>query len=245
MGKKHKTGFLLFFILVLAVSCQKDELTLPSKVYFSFEMTSYTDTDNDAALLKNGNVYGNPPGPFSFTIDKGQMVISAIEFDGKRPQGQDVYFISDLANPIVAILHEPTIQEEIGFDIPQGIYNRIDVSLHLGNTLDAPLKIEGIFIMPGLGEINMRFEYTFKDIITIRSTGAGENIVLRKDRPSFARVNIDTGSLFGLVNPAVLANADLIVENGQNVLVISDKHNRPVFNQIAARMNQAFSVVFD
>lgn len=234
-------------IMVLVTSCSKDELTLPSKVYFHFGMTSYSDSENEEDI-KNGNESTGQPGPISFSIEEGTLVIAAIEFDGKRAQGQDVYFISDFQDPIVATLHEEGTQTPVDFDIPQGIYKRIDISLHLGNGSDvAPLKLEGVFNRPGVGAVTIIFEYTFDDIITIRSTGSGSNqeITLRKDQPSTAMVQLDTGSLFALVNPGVFMNADISVENGQNILRISNNHNRNIFNQIAARMNNAFTIVFE
>ncbi len=243
--------FRIFWLLVviftgLFVSCSKDELTLPSKVFFHFGMTPHSDTENDN--LKAGYSSAGQPGPISFTIDKGTLVISAIEFDGKREQGQDVYFVSDFPAPVVARLHEEGTQAAVNFDIPQGIYKRIDISLHLGNGPDElPLKLEGIFNRPGMGSVTIHFEFSFDDIITIRSTGSGANqeITLRKDHPSTASVKLDAGSLFRLVNPAVFMNADITVENGQNILLISNNHNRNIFNQIAARMNNAFTVVFE
>lgn len=228
-------------------SCSKDELTLPSKVYFHFGMSPHSDSENEEDF-KNGYGAAGQPGPISFTIDKGTLVVSAIEFDGKRAHGQDVYFISDFPAPVVARLHEEGTQAAVDFDIPQGVYNRIDVSLHLGNAQGAvPLMMEGSFNRPGSGPVAIRFEFTFDDIITIRSTGSGANqeITLRKDQPSTARVKLDAASLFGLVNPAVFMNADITVENGQNILLISNNHNRNIFNQIAARMNNAFTVEFE
>jgi hypothetical protein len=241
---------LYFFItvtLVLVTSCSKDELTLPSKVYFHFGMTPYSDSEDEEGF-KNGNESTGQPGPISFSIQEGTLVIAAIEFDGKRAQGQDVYFISDFPAPLVTKLHEGGTQATVDFDIPQGIYKRIDISLHLGNGADAaPLKLEGVFNRPGIGPVKLIFEYAFDDIITIRSTGSGVNhqITLRKDQPSNAMVQLDTGSLFALVNPGVFMNADISVENGQNILRISNNHNRNIFNQIAARMNNAFTIVFE
>ncbi len=239
--------FGLTFALLAGVlsSCSKDELTLPSKVSFYFGMTPHSDSENDD-VLKSGHGSAVQPGPFSFIIDKGTMVLTAIEFDGRREQGQDVYFMSGFSAPLVLKLDEPATQENVDFDIPQGVYRRIDVSLHLGND-GVPLHLEGVFNRPGMGPVNIRFEYEFDDIITIRSTGQGANqtITLRKDQPSTAMVMLNTGSLFGLVNPVLFMNADIIVENGQNILRISNHHNRNIFNQIAARMNNAFTVVFE
>jgi len=234
-------------MLLLVTSCSKDELTLPSKVYFHFGMTPHSDIENDE-VFKNGYESTGQPGPISFSIEEGTLVIAAIEFDGKRVQGQDVYFMSDFPAPVVAKLHEEGTQATVDFDIPQGIYKRIDVSLHLGNGQDAiPLVMEGTFNRPGRGPVSIRFEFRFDDIITIRSTGgaANQEITLRKDQPSTAMVQLNTGSLFALINPGVFMNADISVENGQNILRISNNHNRNIFNQIAARMNNAFTVVFE
>jgi hypothetical protein len=228
-------------------SCSKDELTLPSKVYFHFGMSPHSDSENEEGF-KNGYGAVGQPGPISFTIDKGTLVVAAIEFDGKREQGQDVYFISDFPVPVVAKLHEEGTQANVDFDIPQGIYKRIDIAMHLGNGPgEMPLKLEGLFNRPGIGPVTIRFEYEFDDIITIRSTGSGasQEVTLRKDQPSTAMIRLDAGSLFRLVNPSVLMNADIIMENGQNILQISNNHNRNIFNQIAARINNAFTVVFE
>jgi hypothetical protein len=232
--------FIIIVILFFAAFSCKDELTLPAKVSFKFGMEPYYAEENGT----DQKIYASNPN--KYTIDKGQLVIEAIEFDGRRDQGKDVYFISDFSQKVESVLNTETSSIEVEFDIPQGVYNRIDVTLHLGNNGNSPLILEGTFNFGPFTELPIRFEYGYADVITVRAKPkSGSNIVLSKDNPSKVRVVIDSGFLFRFINPSVIANADRVNMNGIEVMLINSTNNINTFNQIANRFNNSISVIFE
>ena len=226
----------LLVLLFLFASC-KDELTLPTSVYFDFGMISFL---NEEPAQNNQKVGGNN----RYTIESGELIVEAIEFDGKRNQGEDVYFMSSFTNKVIAQLDTHTSNFDVEFDIPQGEYNRVEVTLHLGNGDESPLKLQGQFAQGQSGSFPVRFEYPYTDRITIRARPQnGTNIVLSKDKLTTARVVVDTEFLFRFLNPGLIANAARVTREGQEVILINHQHNVDVFNQVANRFSNSISVV--
>ncbi len=237
--------FALLLILMFALnSCRKDELTLPAKVYFNFEIEPHQDSE-----LKSHPAGSAASPPFGqLEIGTGRLLVRAIEFDGKREQGRDVYFISDFDAPLQIMLGKHEDNVEVSFDIPQGSYKKIDIGFHLGdfNGTGLPsLTLEGNMVLPNSQSVYLRFEYHFDDIIVVRSRGsvANENILLRKDKVSTATVEIDVPFLFRFINMGELMSGQFAHENGNEVLVINEHKNQALFNKLANRLNNAFSVV--
>lgn len=236
---------ILLFVFSLSLnSCQKDELTLPAKVYFTFGLEPHHESG-----LKNQTAGSAANPPFGqLDIDMGVLMVRAIEFDGKREQGRDVYFVSDFETPLQIMLGDDEEGVEVSFDIPQGSYNKIDLGIHLGdfNTTDLPsLTLAGNMVLPNSQSVYVRFEYHFDDIIVVRSRGrvASQNILLRKDKISTANVELDVPFLFRFINMGELMSGQFVNENGNDVLVINEQYNQGLFNKIANRLNNAFSVV--
>ena len=231
---------LLFLIAVVAglVSC-KDELTLPAEVDFKFGMVPFTNDDAEAKSA------GKSPS-VGYAIDHGEFVVEAIEFDGRRDQGKDVYFISNLSQKIVAELDKETTNIAVKFDVPQGSYNRIDIILHLGRNSDAPLVLIGNLNQGQAASVPIRFEFGFADEISIRAKAkSGTSIVISRDKVTSAMVVVDTEFLFRFINPRVIALADMVDVDGVQTLLINHQRNVSIFNQVASRFHNSISVVFE
>lgn len=245
---KMKLSFLYLAIVFAFSSCIKDELTLPAGVSFKFDMLSHQSEDEEEDEDENGGLKSFTLFPSGlFSIDKGTLVVDAIEFDGRREEGQDVYFSSDFPGPVFARLEEQSTNFDIRFDIPQGIYNRIDITIHLDTSQQPSLILEGSLKIGIFEPVLIRFEYNFPDQVPVRAVSArpGQNIVLRKDQPSTATVLIDAGFLFRFVNMGILANADRIDVNGAKIILINNQYNTLIFNQLGSRIQGSIAVVFE
>lgn len=226
----------------ILTSCIKNELTLPSKVEFNFGLQPMV---GENGIIGNSFVLKSALN--QVTLDKGSLILDAIEFDGKREEGKDVFFISNFKESLVADLSSQTTNFKVDFDIPQGIYNRIDIDLYLSDLQEISLIIEGGVKIGIFQEIPVRFEYDFPDKIKVRASAMqpGQNIVLRKDKSSLATVLIDIGFLFRFINPGVIANADIVEIEGADVILINKEYNIELFNQIATQISNSFSIVFE
>jgi hypothetical protein len=231
--------FILFAFLFLAISCQKDELTLPTKVLFKFGMLSSFHDDE----IGNKNIVYSP----QFIIDKGHFVFENIEFDGRRDEGKDVFFISNFPAAVEAVLENQETNFEVKFDIPQGVYNKIDISFYIDNSQQIPIILEGKF-KTGVIEKNIRFEYNHSEKISVRASNKQNpqnSIVLRKDESAIAFVIVDTEFLFRFISISAIMNAESFMINNNEVILINNQYNSELFNQIAGRISNCIYITFE
>jgi hypothetical protein len=229
-------------ILLLFSACRKNELTLPAKVFFEFELIDYLDDNN----LKSEQSIPVPLG--KMTVDKGLLKINSIEFYGQRDEGRSVYFISDLRQPLVVDLESGISNQVVSFDIPQGIYNLIEIQFELLSDGGIPLVLEGSIAREPSEELPLRFEYEnlHEKIQTRAESGQNSNkVVLRRDTNSTARIIIDSRSVFQFVNRSMLQEASLSSIGGEEVLLINSFSNKNIFNIMAERLERSFKVIID
>ncbi len=240
----YKVVSLLIFLLLLT-SCEKDELTLPAEVNFEFEFIAHEDGIIGNGPKKLSSNLQQPPGKIE--IDQGTLVIESIVFDGRRQEGEDVFFTSDLSEPVVVNLQTEESNKPLKFDIPQGIYNRIEIDIELDGNNKLPLVLEGNFKKGPLEEFPVRFEYDISEKIRVRAKPAGniDNIVLKKDTPSIAKVRVDANSIFQLVNMSMINDANITDIDGEEVLLINNESNGNMYSIISARIDKSFDVIFD
>ena len=223
-------------------SCRKDELTLPAKVLFEFELITH---EEDGTNLKSG-----PPSQAPFgkmIIDQGIMIIGAIEFDGRREEGKDVFFVADLKQPVIIDMNTGNFNQALSFDIPQGIYNLVDFYFELEKENENPLVLEGKITRGPLSELLIRFEYDIPERLSVRaeSEGNSRKIILRKDNLSKARLILDARFIFQFVNMPLLQNASLSMLNGKEVIVVNSTTNSNIFNMMAERLEKSMKVIID
>lgn len=230
---KREIIFLVVIFNLLFSSCEKDEYTKPIEVSFGFTMDSLQLTESTKSS--------------SFTIDKGTLVVETLEFDGRREQGDDYFFTSKFSTPLQAELHNQIMNQNVSYDIPQGIYNRIELTLSIGDGNENALCLEGNFNRGPFDEVPVLFEYAFQEQIRInaRNKEGGEQIVLSKDNPVKATVRINVPNLFQFVNMNMIKNAETVQINGQEVIRINKETNNNIFNLIATKLDNSIQVVFE
>ncbi|MBN1387940.1 MAG: hypothetical protein JW965_05800 [Bacteroidales bacterium] len=231
-----KQFFLLFIIILFALaSCEEDELKLPAEVNVEFEMTPLS--------LDDDNAKGDPV----LTVDEGYLVINTIEFDGDRDEGEDYFFSSPFEPSLQVELHNGIVSEDVTFDIPQGVYKKVEFTLMIGDEEYPALRLRGICNKPPFKDIPMLFEYPFTEEIQIGATNIDgkKEIVLTKDQPSTATIILDTPDLFKLFNFGMLQQAELVTIDDEDVLLINNETNTNIFNVLAIRLEQSMQVVFE
>jgi len=234
---------LLTLLLLFTFSaCKKDPSTFPAKVQFSFGLIPLgADDVQKDAVHESGETESN-----FLIIDDGTLVISKIEFEGRRKDANDVFFSADFDPPIIVDLKEGTASRSVRFDIPQGIYERIEMIFFLGAPGHLPLLMTGEANLPILGSKLVRFEYQYSEPVRVLAQGiTGNQIVLRKDVVSHATLSVNAEHLFRLVNPGLLIAAEILNDQDEEVILIAQGMNTPIFNVIANRLSQSFEVTFE
>lgn len=122
-----------FFLLALTGlmivglhACTEDEFIEPATINLEIKMTN---ADNPF-----GQGRGGPPFEDELEFSQGRLLISSIEIDGKRADNDDYYFSRDFETPLTANLTEGTLSQPVSFDIPQGSYEYIRITLNTTST---------------------------------------------------------------------------------------------------------------
>ncbi len=183
-----------------------------------------------------------------FILEQGQIVVENISFDGRRGEGlNDVFFISDFDQPYHINLAGEAVLPGISFDIPQGIYPMIEITLHLGTEQQPAIVMEGLFHRGIAQSIPVRYEYNFTEQVRIRAaSGQGaQQLVFSRDESKIASVVLQSESLLRLVNFGMIMQAETVMLNGQEVLLINENTNPSIYNSISARLQQAFTLIIE
>ncbi|OFX85300.1 MAG: hypothetical protein A2W99_14965 [Bacteroidetes bacterium GWF2_33_16] len=230
-----KKAIIFSFIIpaILFASCEKDDLTEPVSIDFEFSM--------DTFQLNEGGKQG------LFEINKGTLIIQTLELDGRRDQGDDYFFSSSFVPPLKAELHTKTINQDVVYDIPQGIYNRIELNLSIGVENENALCFEGRFQRGPMDDMPVVFEYAFQEHVRIRAKNkvGDDQIVISKENPLKARVVFNVPNMFQFVNMNMIRNAATTEINGMQAIKINSQQNTDIFNLLAARLDNALYVVFE
>lgn len=107
-------------------ACTEDEFIEPATINLEIKMTN---ADNPF-----GQGRGGPPFEDELEFAEGRLLISSIEIDGKRADNDDYYFSRDFEDPLTANLTEGTLSQPVNFDIPQGSYEYIRITLNTSGT---------------------------------------------------------------------------------------------------------------
>lgn len=63
-----------------------------------------------------------------YEVTVGGITIASIEVEGERNEGDNIYFVRNIASGLSIAFNEESVSEELDFDIPQGIYSRLKIS---------------------------------------------------------------------------------------------------------------------
>lgn len=211
-------------------SCLDDELKEPVLVNFEFLM----DID-----IENGKY---------LKFDQGELMLNALEFDGVREAGEDFYFLSTFEEELKVDFFEKTINQQVSFDIPQGIYERI--KLRIGNdemTTGPNLIFGGIYSSLKDGDIPVRIEFSNIDPIEMvaENISSDPDIVLNKEIPTTVEISFDPDFLLQMANSRQLESADISVIDGEPMIIISNDSNSVIFNIIVNRLERSAKAVFN
>ena len=230
----RKVFVFIFGLLVLFSSCEKDELTQPVEVEFEFSMESF-------------HLEGTSKAGSGFEVDEGIIVVNEIQFDGRRNQGEDYYFTSDFDSPLTAQMNNHETNQNIAYDIPQGIYDHIDINLSLGDTAQFALQLKGRFQRGPMDEVLVDFQYQFQEQIRIRARNNqnNEQVVLTQGSGVKAKVIFDVPHLFQFVSMKMIQNAEITNNGSSNVLEINSEKNTDIFNLLITRLDNSMRVVFE
>ncbi|MBZ4677308.1 MAG: hypothetical protein JG782_1928 [Anaerophaga sp.] len=267
---------LIGFVLLLA-GCKKDELTLPAEVDMQFLLNPYyadaefddeekkeADEDNsdnnpfsesDGIVADDGtsqNIPGNKIQIESLEINRGKIVLTDIEIEGIREQGEDVYLAIPFEPPLQIDMKEGIASDQhISFDLPQGIYEKLEFRFFLGGEKQTAIQFQGNIKAGNSAKAGFNFRYIKQEDFQVRAMRKNhrptENIIINKDKTTKASMIIDAENLFSaLLIPPFFLSVPGSYDAGNEITISNlNKKNKAIFGLMQGRLEKSVSVVFE
>ena len=256
-----RRSFLLVLSLLLMLglpSCTEDEFFEPAtlQLVIKMENSQLFDDDDDDDDDDNGN--GGPPFEDELEFEAGELLLTSIEFDGERQNNDNHYFSRDFSNVLVANLEEESLNQPVSFDIPQGSYKHIRLTLHTGVSDSIPgLRFRGKWEFeedddfpgndpPFEGElpVELRFFEQAETIPLILKTQNGQQqIVFNRDNWDTLEINVNLSYLFRYFTPGKLRQAEVHGAGNNKKIIISSRHNQELYYNLVERVERSMRAV--
>lgn len=221
--------FILFFIFsFFLISCKKDKWEEPTNVYFVL------------GINKSSGLNGK------LKFSEGYIKLNNFTFDGTREQSNNVFFSNSFTNGLQINFDESKVNE-LSYEVPQGTYNRINISFSTYGINDSiHLVLRGQY-ENNSGHIQPVY-FAYKAQISFSlyaklNSGSSE-IILKKDEPKTATIIFDPIYWFEPVTQSLLNNAHLVNMNENQTIVIDNANNPEIYTIISSRISQGVQVIF-
>jgi hypothetical protein len=255
----RKQVFFIFILITLLLgACQKkDELTLPTSVDVQFTLYPYQETDleipSEQSLLKSGSILGGSLGLIKkLEVDEAIIFLTDIEIEGIREQGEDVFLAMPYDPPHRIVLKGNAVSEQkLAIDLPQGVYQNLEIRLFLGNDEHPALQFTGQVSPGNSPTVTFNVLYEIKEEISIfasRKDGRPtDNIVLNKNQNEQVSLTLDADYLFKYFPVSLLATNNKNEQALDNQIIISNikKQDKSFFSLMQGRLEKSFSFVFE
>ena len=158
----------LLIIIVLLQACSADEsLKVPSGFGIRFDVNREFSKDDRLYFLD------------------GEMLISRLKLEGDRVQAEDYFFQNGYQPPLKVSL-DADFNSELSFDLPQGIYSRIELDFEIPSANIPVLTINGRFKDSTDTWLPLRIEVSSFEYFQILATDyRGEQEIVIEDQRSY------------------------------------------------------------
>lgn len=172
--------------------------------------------------------------------------------EGIRKQGADVYETIPFDPPLEIQLDErKTTSQHLSFDIPQGVYEKLELRIFMGTENHTALEFQGE-VTPGKSPtITFNYQFVLKQEVTIQATKKagrpGDSIILNKDHKEQASLNLDADYFFKFFPIPLLAQhkKEELTEGNEIIISNINEKDTPFFTAMSERLEESFSLVFE
>ena len=199
------------------------------------------------------------------TIEKARYRFYSMDFQGFRQTGGDYFFKKDFDGGLEVVVEEGKSTSLHSFDLPKGIYDRINISLRVrkseasetdteGGLLENPIPyqknasiiVEGYYTSNHLEKIPLIFVYNYDEVLDNPSTSGTNNgtVTISKSDNNLAIIQFNTAYWMQLVNSRMLQSAKLTLVNGTPTIILSEDSNENIFNLLTSRIKNATELKF-
>jgi hypothetical protein len=181
----------------------------------------------------------------AITITNGIIVVDKFEFEGKRKQGNDVYFNNESENLSRIDIGTSAFLTPLNYDIPQGTYTEIRCNLRFrSDDSNVPsMRIEGTFLNSSSQLIPFIFETEDYIPVEISATGIEETFV--EDDEIRPVIHLNVNRWFSAITNNQLDNADTTVINSVPTILLDEDNNSDLYELVISRIGTIESLEFD
>ncbi len=229
-GPFRRTVLFALLSAFLLVGCDKDELKKPTRVRIRFKV------DDQVTAPSGNNGQGNA-APFSLKVNGGTISIDRIRIKGERKGAENVDFARE--DEIDIPIEKGTAEERTYFELPQGTYQDLSISLRLQGAPAISCKGERIEKAPNKAT---SFHLSVKEKRTVKSSVVSKGSVeLDKDRPRTIEVELKVGEWFQGIPEQLWKNAAVDQgPNGKERIMIQKGENTSIHDKVLQRIENAF-----
>lgn len=231
MSKIFIIPSLFIFIMFAGISCGK-KWKETTKVECRFAMTK------DPIYLTKDD---------TLTFLSGNMIINEIDFSGDRKQGGNVSFSDIMKSATVLNLGNGTSLPSIHYDIPQGIYESINLTVTAVDENSVPgISFNASFNEEQQQPIPVLFTFESDQIFNIKATdkSGSSEIVLIKGTPATCEITFNVNYWFGNLTDEDFEDATKDTLNGVPTIVVNKTKNQNIYNLVGGRINQSTTAIF-
>lgn len=214
------------FLLLFCSSCEKDELTKPVEVQFDFIMSQEAESNTH------------------YEFREGAFKIESISFSGDRERGEDISFTSDFSSLVEVDLGKGIAIPQVTFDLPQGIYNTMEIWITTGSTI----VITGVYEnkMGPMPILPIRLEMDIPELnLLIKSKDGTSKISLNKNSGAKVKVYLNPGNWFKNTLLETLDNAELQQIKGIPSILISHNFNQDIYSSLTSVIPGSIEAVIE
>lgn len=230
MRRSFPIKLFIAILVIFSASCKKDKKwKIPTDVKFKMDIN------------RSAGVSGN------LVWISGNIMIANFTFDGKRDQGEDVFFTKTYSSGLNVFFDPNNPVSTWNFDIPQGTYTQINVSYKTyGSPGDKQIVVEGTYTNTANSNVYpVKFEFEaeeFYNVVAKTSSGSTQ-IVLNKDVVSTATIKADPVYWFQTVTTNMMDNATFVSVSGNPTILINDATNDNIYDAVRDRMDDDVTTV--
>lgn len=239
----YSNRLLCLVLSLLLFSCSKDELTRPVQTSLVVEMVS-PEAEQPDDLLK---------------VTDARLLIKTFGFEGYREHGENYFFTREFKDSLKVNFSTKAAGHITSFEMPQGVYTKIGISLTVPAGKDAQsaseiqhrssftggVEIWGTYQNTHDKEIPFLFVYTALDEFkfTAQSSITGTQEVVVKDKANYqARLQFDPQQWMSLINARMLQSAKISQLDGVPTIIISRSQNEHIYNLLVNRIEKSTSL---
>ncbi len=192
------------------------------------------------ALLFQVDINRVPTKLGRLEFDGGLIRISSFQLDGDRVEAEDYFFKNGYQPPLEILFDSLQIAAALQFDLPQGIYNTLQLNFEIPSANIPTLIVVGRLKkangdwLPLMLEVDSFENFSF----LARNANGGQELVFQEGNVRIGKIEFNPGHWFSGISIEQLEAAPRSLHNGDSILLINRQVNSDFYTEIDNRLDE-------